>query len=387
MSSSLFRNHLTTIVEGRTNTSRPNSETQESLQNHDASPTPPPIPPRSTYRGHPSRILNRPRQKRANYGPPTLEPNEKAPPSYRSIFGGGAGGSTKGSSRASNSDFAPEPTFLERQKLRGGWKRIALLLLVLVLLIIGLAVGLGVGLSQRRTSTAGTSTAGKSAHSVGSKENQVFPVGTWSIPTYLTNTTTGCTSNSLTWNCAPYNDYTPSSPQASFTTFDWAINSTSSPPSNDSLTVSSTSNPFYLTFKPSKLTLMDAGTPSERFAFNFSLPRSVIPRGSISADGATTLCYFNDTVISGSLYTRKAADLLASSSSSSSSLGISGQQTQKQWPAAAYITQSADGGSGVPDCYPASNGMVSGPRITQGLQPVSESRQCMCVYENAGGLT
>ena len=378
----MFRNHLTTIVEGRTNASRPNSETQESLQNENAS-SPPPIPPKSTYRSHPSRILSRPRQKRLNYGTPTLEPNEKAPPSYRSIFGGG-GSSTKGSSRASNSDFAPEPTFIERQKLRGGWRRLLLLLLVLLLLIIGLAIGLGVGLTQKHKS-ASSNTSGSSQSLSTGDDNEPFPIGTWSIPTYLTNTSTLCTTNSLAWDCAPYNDYTSATPQASFSTFDWVINSTSSPPSNSSLVVSSTSNPFYVTFNATKLTLMDQGTPSERFAFELPLPRSVFPRGSLTADGAATVCYFNDTVLSGSLYTQKPADLLDSGASSSSDSTEAGQQ--KQWKAAAMITQTSGGGNGIPDCYPATGGVVSGPRITQGLTPTSASQECICVYENAGELS
>lgn len=51
------------------------------------------------------------------------------------------------------------------------------------------------------------------------------------------------------------------------------------------------------------------------------------------------------------------------------------------WPYAVEVTQIADGGSSVPDCYQMMNGNV-GAHVNIGTEASSQS--CQCMYENYG---
>lgn len=281
---------------------------------------------------------------------------------------------------------------------RGGWGRL-LVLVVVILALLGLAIGLGVGLTVGRkkntndeVSADGNSTATTQPQDT-STPIQLFPIGQYSFLTTLRAQQTNCTSNPATWRCYPYTVFDSSdssSAQSSQSTFDWivcntsaiyATNTTTSPsnvPAN--LTISSTNNPFALSFTAQGMTYIDSddddpNTGPPKLTFSFTLPKIVVPTAALTADNAATQCYFNNTVLSGTLYL---AETSGSSLSNTTDAG-----SYETWPYAVEIVQSSKGGQGTPECFEVVNGVV-GDRVVQGLEPRGEEDECRCEYRNYG---
>ena len=169
-------------------------------------------------------------------------------------------------------------------------------------------------------------------------------------------------------------------------TFDWIIRNesatyaTSTTPNTPTagvpanLTISSTNNPFALTFADQQLTYYaDTNATSPRLTFAFALPKTVVPTSALTSDNAATQCFFNSTTLSGTIYLAGSLDSSANSAPSS----------YQKWPYAVEIIQSSPGGEGTPDCYETIDGKL-GAKVVQGLEPEAEGEECRCEYRNHG---
>ncbi|GAB1741091.1 hypothetical protein NU219Hw_g6339t1 [Hortaea werneckii] len=286
----------------------------------------------------------------------------------------------------------------ERQ--RGGWVRLGLVIGLAALVVIGLAVGLGVGLTvknnQKNSDDSRTSNE-RLPDSVESGDDALsFPLGEYSLVTTLRAVDTNCTPNPATWRCYPYAVYDPSDTamaKTSMATFNWILSNTSTIyPANDTtvttsaagvpanLTISSTNNPFSVTFTNETLTYINepGNSTSARFTFSFQMSKFVIPSASITSNNAATQCYFNSTTFIGTLY------LNARSNYPGSDAGRNdGGGGFTRWPYSVEIQQSSPGGQDVPTCYETFNGQVGDKTLTLGdAQP--DTSQCLCDYRNYG---
>ncbi|TLD38460.1 hypothetical protein E2P81_ATG01003 [Venturia nashicola] len=287
---------------------------------------------------------------------------------------------------------------------RGGWKRILTLLAVLLICIIAIAVGLAVGLkkshdansagsSQSASTTQGASTgqSGSSSNpsasevsaggsgsgtSVGASSttstaiSRSFPIGSYSFITFLGNMDSSCTSNSLTWSCFPYSTFNDS-PTKALTTFNWKISAGST---SGAYQISSSSNPFAITFSNRPLKLMNKGKSDELYTFQFQTQKEVIPSGSITDDGTTANCVYSDTTFTGYLYTKQAKEY-------PTAVTGDGNPAFQPWPFAIRVEQIAGAGDDSPTCYTYKNGN-QGARI-QGNFTISDTQMlCDCIYRN-----
>jgi len=218
---------------------------------------------------------------------------------------------------------------------------------------------------------------------------QQLPIGQYSFATTLRAQQTNCSSNPATWRCYPYTVFNPSDPStqaSSLSTFDWiirnysAIYATSTTPNTPTsgipanLTISSTNNPFALAFTAQQLTYhADANASSPRLTFSFPLSKIVVPTSALTSNNAVTQCFFNSTMLSGTIYLAGSLD---------SAVNSTGSGSYQDWPYAVDVIQSSPGGEGVPDCYETVNGQL-GARI-EGLEPKAEGDECRCEYRNYG---
>ncbi|KAK5130184.1 hypothetical protein LTR08_002393 [Meristemomyces frigidus] len=273
-----------------------------------------------------------------------------------------------------------------RRRSRGGWGRLILIIALVLLVVTGLAVGLGVGLTRKKQYHSDGSSNG-SSQSAGSTPDtaiiQQYPLGEYSMITSLREVTSNCTSNPATWRCYPYSIFNPtdaSTNTSSLATFNWIItntssiyatNSTPATPSqgiHSNLTISSTNNPFSITFTNLSLTYLNptsSNASAARYTFTFQMSKSVIPDTAITTNNAAATCFYNQTSFTGTLYL--AAPRTFPSADLAESTGIGGYTP---WPYALQITQSSPGGENAPACYETMNGHV-GARITTGLTPQS----------------
>ncbi|CAK3756299.1 Hypothetical predicted protein [Lecanosticta acicola] len=280
------------------------------------------------------------------------------------------------------------------EKQRGGRKRIVLIVALVFLIIVALAVGLGVGLTVGRrngdSSQSGSSSAPSGADNNG-PVTQPFPLGEFSLLTALTNVTTTCTTNPTTWSCYPSVIYDPSDSDSAapiMSTFNWVLRNTSSSyatirtaPTSDqgvpaNLSVSSTDNPFGITFNDRNLTYISpsSNASAARYVFSFTMKKAVFPTTSLTSNGITTQCFFNQTIFTGTMYLSQPRTYPPSGASTSGA-------SYAQWPYAVDISQSSAGGDSTPACYEYVNGVI-GNRVTTALAPTSNSSQCLCDYRN-----
>jgi hypothetical protein len=279
----------------------------------------------------------------------------------------------------------------ERKGRRGGWLRAVLIIGIVLLFVIALAVGLGVGLTRRKNKDDNDQSQ-DTGYSTPHKPPQKFPLGQYSIVTALRSIETTCTSNPATWRCFPYNIYTPDTglDTASLASFNWIISNTSSTfatnitksttsdgvPAN--LTVSTTNDPFGITFSNKPLTYIfdDLNTTSQRYTFDFTMSRLIIPSRAITTDNTNAECFFNQTVFTANIYLTALRTFPAGDTTASAAFG-----GYEQWPYAVEITMSAVGGDDVPNCYSTADGR-KGEQITTGLIPQPDSANCICEYRN-----
>jgi hypothetical protein len=187
-----------------------------------------------------------------------------------------------------------------------------------------------------------------------------FPVGVYSIAAFLYSTKPSCTPVPATWRCYPYTLYSTSQ-SGSQSTFNWIIAGTNSS-SGLKYTISATDNPFALPFTNATLTLQERGTQDEHWGFSTTLPKVVYPDEVITADGSTARCYYNQSMVSGNLYTRRNATLGG------------GANEDDVWPGAVEIWQTADM---APTCFEVLNGN-DGEKVQ--LTGASTSGMCQCMY-------
>lgn len=273
---------------------------------------------------------------------------------------------------------------------KGSWRGLVLPLTIAAILAILLGVGLGVGLVERdKKSSRGTMEAKPTMAPLG------FPIGEYSLNTALERVQTNCTSNSATWRCYPYSSYSTnstSSASSSLAIFNWALTNTSttymsnaSLPSTTAagipanLTITASYNAFSSPFANESLTYInDADNP--RYTFSYTMTQKIIPTTSLTTDNAAAVCFYNTTLLTGTLYLSSApataVDFPPPGLANSTLLG-----GYTAWPFAARVEQVVDGGADVPACYKTSNGNLGAP-ITDGFTGEPSSAECICEWAN-----
>lgn len=296
---------------------------------------------------------------------PPVTPRALAPQSPLRNSPNSAFSDTSSTAGPSKSDEKPLSGFRNRKEIarRGGWKRLVLVAIVVILCLVGLIVGLVVGLRNNNKNNNQTWSS-----TTNSALNTTFPAGSWSISTFLSSTSSSCTSNSATWSCYPYITYNQST-TSSLAQFNWIIYAFTSTSSTDpTYTISSTSNPFSIVFSNVTLTVQDAGQQSERYTFGVPMNKPVVPASALTSANIASTCYFNQTIFSASLYTNM-----------SSTYNTSTTEAFQSYPHAVSVTQEAESGSGVPDCVSNADGASVGD-----FSASASGQTCSCNYMNYG---
>jgi hypothetical protein len=193
----------------------------------------------------------------------------------------------------------------------------------------------------------------------------------------LTNVSTSCTNDSATFRCYPFSPYSPLSPDTAAATFDWII----TPVTSYSYTISSSDNPFAPQFANITLAMRDLNRYTERFDFNFTMAKPVVPStvlpGTPASDGqggGVTTCWFNETVMSATIWTRMRADYPKNLTTVPDPRNAS--NTFAPWPYRVEVRQVQQAGPGVPNCRD-SNGRPFGNFAVAG-----DGGDCGCYYAN-----
>ncbi|MCJ1270130.1 hypothetical protein MMC22_010024 [Lobaria immixta] len=321
---------------------------------------PPPPPPKAH---------NRPFSRRWNIGDPPRASYENPPPKYSPWVATGPKGEKLWEVR--NNKYIAS---------RGGWKRICLVGFVVVAILVALIVGLVLGLKKSKTISNPPETLPSNSSSPSSPSTTApFPAGSYTFTTYLDAVATNCTSVSADWQCAPYRTYSDSPSQA-LAIYQWIITDSGSP-SSPNLTISSSNNPFNVEFANVSLALVDPDLNSEQYTFTSHFNKVVIPSPGL-------YCYFNNTVVEGTLYTKRAKSgppAMSGSSTASAAQPTArkdvASDTFEEWKYAVQTTHSIGGGSTVPECFHMNNG-VRGERVSDGIKPQAPDDMCSCVYQN-----
>jgi hypothetical protein len=246
---------------------------------------------------------------------------------------------------------------------RCGWRTFICLALLLVVIATFLAIGLVVGL--KRMHNAKNKNSSESDSNFNAPETlTTFPTGTYTFTTYLLSLTTDCTSNPSTWRCYPYTLYADS-PTTSIATLTWIISGTNTSDTGPQYTISSSPNPFALPFSNANLTLANKGTQNEYWGFETVMQKVVIPNEAITSDGSAARCYYNQSVVSAKLYTKKQTTLPGNETITAS------EKPEGAWPGAVEIWQRA---SGEPGCFQD----MDGARVV--LQGGGGGGECECEY-------
>ena len=211
-----------------------------------------------------------------------------------------------------------------------------------------------------------------------------FPAGSYAFTTFLETVDTGCTANPSTWRCYPYQTYNDSS-TLSAATFDWIISGTSpSRPTNYIIT--SSDNPFALTFDAEPLEFLDAGLSTERYVLRMSMDKVVIPSSPITDDDSIASCYYNGTTFVAQFFTRQEktyppASIFSSSSATPSQSTATNKDDFHPWPYAVQIEQVIQGGDHVPTCYKSKDGHLGG-QVPNSPSLGPRTGSCSCLYRN-----
>ncbi|KAF2758642.1 hypothetical protein EJ05DRAFT_475949 [Pseudovirgaria hyperparasitica] len=258
---------------------------------------------------------------------------------------------------------------------RGGWKRLALVIVLFICVIVAVVVGIVFGLRERNKNnhhdssgntgnTSPTSSAPPTATDASGRPVD-FPAGSYSMSTYLDTVQANCTENAATWTCPPYQTYNEN-PGQQPTTFNWVITK-----DGDSYKISQNgNNPFALfDLDGQTLTLVDEGQDSERYTFRMTMNKSNMPSADITGQNIASTCYFNGTTVTGTLYTKMERDYPSSNAQASAYL---------PWPYKVRVEQTIAGGDNVPACYRNDNQQ----QITDGLSAQGASTMCSCLYRN-----
>ncbi|KAI9651914.1 MAG: hypothetical protein M1831_007494 [Alyxoria varia] len=313
-------------------------------------------------------IKNPPFGRRIGLGQPPEENDEEKPPSYHSDDSPqaergrrGRSGFAQGAVVAGDSEFddSEKPWKNLKNSRRGGWKRLVVIAAGIFVIILALALGLGLGLTIGKRGSDDNDIRQVDADPVGTSGDNAspkpFPIGEWSFPVDLTSTATDCAGNdenaAATWTCPPFTTYAEDSSKSRYV-FRLIVSSTNkNDPSNRTLEVRSTPDPFSLTLKPTPLNLLDAGSSSERYQFSSSIMKTTYPDVSLTDDGASSICFFNRTTLNAELFTSLRGG------------GKLPSGDDDTWPGTLQFTQDT---TEAPDCYPGTNGgtKATGPRIS-----------------------
>ncbi|ORY16601.1 hypothetical protein BCR34DRAFT_96402 [Clohesyomyces aquaticus] len=281
---------------------------------------------------------------------------------------------------------------------RGGWKRLALLIALVLAIVIAVAVGVAVGVSKKKHSSKSLAASASSTDAVNANAASItggplatlsptdlpatptslspsatpsnFPLGSYSFITFLDTVQTNCTSNPATWTCYPYTEYN-TSPSKSLATFNWIITG-----SSGKFQISTTDNPFSLSFKNQPLVLVDQGQDTERYRFQMQQTKTVSPSSAITDDNAAVECDFESASLQAFLYTKMAKGYPDASKGESD-----GGPSFQTWPFAVRVEQAIGGGASTPTCYKISNG-VRGQKIDANLSTQDAGNLCSCLYKN-----
>jgi hypothetical protein len=161
-------------------------------------------------------------------------------------------------------------------------------------------------------------------------------------------------------------------------TFNWIISNTSAASGASELLISSSSNPFAISFSNATLTLLDAGSANDHYAFSVQLDKYVQPPMSLDSSDSLDGCWFRGTTLSAALYTKKKPD------SSVNATAAAVQTGWLSWPNAVEVNQTINGGNNVPACFQIEANGNQGPQVTNGLSPQPQSDSCGCFYRNYG---
>lgn len=170
----------------------------------------------------------------------------------------------------------------------------------------------------------------------------------------------------MTWTCPPYTNYYTSTSKSQ-ATFSWVISGT-----KGAYKISSTDNPFSISFRNAKLELQGEGTDQERYRFQIDQTKTVSPSTNLTSDNAAVECDFVGN-LQAELYTRQAKEYPSDSDPEPTT-------SYTTWPYRVRIEQSAAGGQGVPSCYKTTPNGQHGDSIT--LDAEDRTTMCSCLYKN-----
>ena len=183
-----------------------------------------------------------------------------------------------------------------------------------------------------------------------------FPIGSYTFNTTLQQQQTDCTTNPATWRCYPYNIGQAAS-------FSWVI--TQDPNNKGLYTISASDNPFAPSFKNLSLFLKDSSTPNERFEFEFSINKTVVPTAPLSTGNTAAQCVFENTQFQGTIWTRQ-----------HNGMGIEtpkdGGVKYSPWPGDVEVVQTTNANAGEPKCVDAKGNDLAAIQAGTG--------DCTCEY-------
>ncbi|KAK8043589.1 hypothetical protein PG993_006019 [Apiospora rasikravindrae] len=267
---------------------------------------------------------------------------------------------------------------------RGGWYRVALMAALAICAVVALTVGLTIGLRQKNNSSPATPN-----NQEGEQPPVLFPAGSYAFTTALYNITTDCTTNKSTFRCYPFHTYSQSKSKSdAAATYFWTI----APVNSWAFQISAAPNPFVPQFANLSLTQLDANQFSERLMFSFSMHgAAVVPTTALGDinnhdDDRAATCYYNDTRVTGTIWTRRPAEFPANLTTPVSNGGgregaggkgkpMTSSTTFDPWPYAVRVVQST---RDPPDCRDADGNRVGGDFG----RPLDRAGECSCSYAN-----
>ncbi|KAL5119717.1 hypothetical protein ACEQ8H_002323 [Pleosporales sp. CAS-2024a] len=258
-------------------------------------------------------------------------------------------------------------------------KRMVIVSAIALASIIALAVGLALGLKKKPSHNAqpagnqASPTTGHTSNTPATPSNAMtpssvpsgFPIGTYSLITFLDTVSSSCTANNATWSCPPTTTYY-SDPQKALTAINWKISGKTGSYKISSVGQDAT---FGTVFQNEKLQLLDAGKATERYHFMISRSKSVNMTGSIGDMTGSFVCDYGATNIQGSLYTKMARTYPQNT--------IAVPNTgHAAWPYAVRVEQTVAGGENIPSCKKSTGEQVNS------LAAQAPSTLCDCLYKN-----
>ena len=224
-----------------------------------------------------------------------------------------------------------------------------------------------------------------------------FPLGSYLFSTFLDTVSTGCVEEPRAFTCYPYQTYRESAAQSAFT-FNWIIAAaTGAAAASSDFTISSSENPFALAFTDMPLRLVDEGAEAERYVFQLSADKVVVPTGSIGGETARLGCHYNDTTFEAQLFTKRPKKKLQISRAPVSRIysaypppppwrtSVLAKRAQYQpWPYAVQVEQTIQSGPGVPSCFKMANGERKDPANVD-LEVRKGAGVCRCLYRDPQG--